>query len=145
MVVTTGGSRHEKRHRHEARRREGDRACETKFGEGRIHHAAFALAQARQHVRQPYVVLKRDRRRNAYPAGIEHAQVGVSGEQAPLVVHRAVGEIPDPDGEIQTSGIEFIESRSMVYRRSRMPGLPRRNGRAAPDPAAPRRCPAGRS
>jgi hypothetical protein len=25
------------------------------------------------------------------------------------VVHRAVGEIPDPDSEIQTSGIEFIE------------------------------------
>jgi hypothetical protein len=25
------------------------------------------------------------------------------------VVHRTVGEVPDPNGEIQTSGIEFIE------------------------------------
>ena len=93
----------------EPRRYECDLAGLTDSLERVVDHTALAFAQARQYVRQPHVVLKRDRRLESNLCGVEHAQVRVCCEQPALMVYLSARECADADPDIDVVGIDFVE------------------------------------
>jgi len=103
------GACHEKRHRHEMRCREHDPAAEPERGERHVHHPLHDAALAREHMRQPQVILERNRRHEADPLGVEHAEKLVGAEQALLVMRPALRQRPEDESQVQTIGVELVE------------------------------------